>query len=234
MTDGKGKSAGINAFKFLYIVLLANVVFQVITDVTSSRLIDVWGAAVSVTIFYFPFTYIISDVTTEVYGYQRARTVLWFTMAASVFAGVLYQLILLFEPSMAQPDISGFQQVFGQVPRILIGGWLAVFLGDITNNFIMSRMKLAMRGKMLWLRTITSTIGGQIVNTGVFYSIGLFGVLPTDVLVQAILVGATCKILVEIVMTPVTYAVVSWLKKKEGVDTFDENINYNPFIFRSN
>lgn len=221
----------ITDFKYLYLLLVANIVFQLISDVTASRLVDVFGTAVSITVLYFPFTYIFSDATTEVYGYKAARRVLWITMVCSIIAGLIYQLTLHLPASFVQQDISSYETIFGQVPRILIGGWVAVFFGDITNNFILSKMKTMMAGKLLWLRVIVSTIGGQFVNTGVFYTVALYGVLPNNVLVQAVLVGSMCKIVVETLMTPVTCFVIEKLKKAEGVDVFDKDINYNPFKF---
>ncbi len=125
-----------------------------------------------------------------------------------------------------------YANVFGIVPRVLAGGWLAVFAGDITNNFILAKMKLLTSGRWLWTRTIGSTIAGQLVNTAVFYVIALSGVLPADALVQAIIAGWLIKTVVELVMTPFTYAVVRRVKRVEGVDYYDTDTNFNPFIFR--
>jgi uncharacterized integral membrane protein (TIGR00697 family) len=112
----------------------------------------------------------------------------------------------------------------------LIGGWTAVFLGDISNNYIMARLKVITKGKMLWLRTIGSTVVGQGINTAAFYIIALSGILPQNVLIQGILAGWIMKTIVEALMTPFTYALVSLLKKKEKAYFYDTETNFNPFI----
>lgn len=219
----------ITAFKYLTLILTLNVAFQLISDATAGKIIALMGAGVSVTVLYFPFTYIISDVITEVYGYARARMVLWYTLLASILAGLMYQLAVAVPPAPFFEANSAYATVFGIVPRVLVGGWLAVFLGDITNNYILAKLKVATDGRWLWLRTISSTIAGQGVNTTVFYIVALSGILPSNVLIQAILIGWLVKVVVETVMTPVTYVVTAKLKKAEGVDHYDRETNFNPF-----
>jgi len=150
-------------------------------------------------------------------------------MAASITAGLVYQLVVALPPGPGFDANEAYRTVFGAVPRILIAGWIAVFGGDIVNNFIMSRMKLLTDGKHLWLRTISSTIAGQGVNTTIFYIGALWGVLPTNILLQAILWGWLIKTAVEVVATPFTYIVVGWLKRVEGFDAYDRRVDYNPF-----
>ncbi|MBI4755533.1 MAG: queuosine precursor transporter [Betaproteobacteria bacterium] len=220
--------------RYLGLFTALNIAFQLISDVSAGKIISVLGVGVSVTVLYFPVTYIISDVLTEVYGYGRARTVLWYTMFASITAGVVYQLIVVIPPAPFFQDNDAYAKVFGTVPRILLGGWLAVFLGDISNNYVLARMKLWTNGKYLWTRTIGSTIVGQGINTVVFYVVALGGVLPTDVLVSAVMVGWLVKTCVEALMTPFTYAVVRFLKKAEGVDYFDRDTDFNPFLIFEN
>jgi uncharacterized integral membrane protein (TIGR00697 family) len=223
-----------NTFRYFSLFLVLNIAFQLISDATAGKIVLMFGIGVSVTVLYFPFTYIISDVITEVYGYAKARMVLWYTLLASVLAGIMYQ-IAVFVP--AAPFFEGggaYETVFGIVPRVLIGGWLAVFTGDISNNFVLAKLKILTKGRFLWIRTITSTLVGQGVNTTVFYLVALSGVIPGNVLVEAIIAGWLIKSAVEALMTPVTYLVVGWLKTREGVDHYDIGTNFNPFIIRSN
>ena len=124
------------------------------------------------------------------------------------------------------------ETVFGIVPNVLIGGWLAVFAGDISNNYVLAKLKIITNGRFLWLRTITSTIVGQFVNTAVFYTVALGDVLPTNVLVQGIIAGWIIKTIVEALLTPVTYIIVRKVKKIEGIDHYDKNTNFNPFRLR--
>ena len=219
----------IEAFKYLTLILTFNIAFQLISDATAGKLIFLFGVGVSVTVLYFPFTYIISDIVTEVYGYAKARMILWYTLFASILAGLIYQIAVAIPPAPFFDDNDAYATVFGIVPRVLIGGWLAVFLGDIVNNYALAKLKLITHGRLLWMRTITSTILGQGVNTSVFYLIALSGVLPSSQLLHAILISWLVKIIVEAAMTPVTYMVTSWLKQKENIDHYDRETNFNPF-----
>ncbi len=220
-------------FKYFMLFLVLNIAFQLISDATAGKIVLLFGVGVSVTVLYFPFTYIISDVITEVYGYSKARMVLWYTLLASILAGVMYQIAVYVPAAPFFDGGAAYETVFGIVPRILLGGWLAVFLGDISNNYVLAKLKIYTNGKYLWLRTISSTLVGQGVNTTVFYVVALSGVLPSNVLVQAIIAGWLIKSAVEALMTPFTYMIVAWLKKKEGVDHYDRDTNFNPFIFLS-
>jgi uncharacterized integral membrane protein (TIGR00697 family) len=219
----------VTSYKYYWLCVIAYVTFQLISDVTAGKIIGLGPAVVSVTVLYFPFTYLISDILTEVYGYERARRALWVVLLASVTAGVIYQLVVALPPGPGFDKNASYSEVLGQVPRILIAGWVAVFSGDIANNFIMSRMKLMTKGRYLWLRTITSTIVGQGINTAVFYIGALMWILPDAILLNAILWAWLMKVAVEILLTPLTYYFIGKLKRAEGIDTYDEHANYNPF-----
>jgi queuosine precursor transporter len=222
--------AGPRHFKYLGLLTMLYVTFQLVSDVTAGKLISLAGVSVSVTVLYFPITYIFSDVLTEVYGYARARAVLWTVVVASVIAGLIYQLVVYLPPASGFDADSAYRRVFSQVPRILLGGWIAVFAGDILNNYILAKLKLLTNGRFLWIRTIGSTIVGELANTTIFYVVGLYGIIPTPVLIEAITAGWIIKTGVEVVMTPVTYVVVARLKKSEGEDYFDVGTNFNPLI----
>lgn len=219
-------------YKLLTFFLTLNVTFQLISDATAGKIISVFGVGVSVTVLYFPLVYVISDVVTEVYGYAASRRILWYTLAASVAAGLMYQLAIVVPPAPFFESQEAYSTVFGVVPRILLGGWLAVFAGDISNNFVLAKLKVYMSGSQLWVRTISSTLVGQFLNTAVFYVVALSGVLPAGVLFQAIVAGWLIKVGVEVVFTPLTYWIVDVVKKVEGVDHYDKDTNFNPFRLR--
>ncbi|MCH8824802.1 MAG: queuosine precursor transporter [Planctomycetes bacterium] len=219
-------------YKLLTLFLTLNVTFQLISDATAGKIISLFGVGVSVTVLYFPFVYIISDVVTEVYGYAAARRILWYTLAASITAGLMYQLAVAVPPAPFFEGQEAYSTVFGIVPRVLLGGWLAVFVGDISNNFVLAKLKVHMGGSKLWVRTIGSTLVGQFLNTAVFYVVALSGILPTEILLQAIVAGWLIKVAVEALFTPVTYWVVAKVKKIEGVDHYDRKTNFNPFRLR--
>jgi uncharacterized integral membrane protein (TIGR00697 family) len=214
--------------KLYWPVVIWYVVFQLISDVTAGKVIQLGPAVVSVTALYFPITYLISDILTEVYGFERARRALWTVMAASITAGVIYQIVVVLPPGPGFMLNHEYSAVLGQVPRILVAGWIAVFAGDIANNYVMSKLKILTRGHMLWFRTISSTIVGQGINTAIFYLGALWGNLPNDVLFNAIMWGWGIKVAVETVLTPVTYYVVGRMKKIEGFDAYDYTADYSP------
>ncbi|MCH7575695.1 MAG: queuosine precursor transporter [Candidatus Marinimicrobia bacterium] len=219
-------------FKILSTLMVLNITFQLISDVTAAKIIMLWGFSVSVTVLYFPFTYIISDIITEVYGYAQARRILWYTLLASFLAGVFYQIAMAIPSAPFFENDDAYNTVFSVVPRVLVGGWLAVFSGDISNNYVLAKMKIMTGGKHLWSRTILSTVVGQFVNTAVFYVVALGGILPSNVLFQGIIAGWIFKTSVEAILTPLTYFVVGRVKHAEGVDHFDNDTDFTPFSLK--
>ena len=217
-------------YRYLGMITVLYVAMQLISDVTAGKIINLCGFPVSVTVLYFPITYIFADILTEVYGYACGRRVLWTVLACSILAGLCYQLVVWLPPADGFAANDAYVAVFGQVPRILFGGWIAVFAGEILNDFVLAKMKVASNGKHLWMRLIGSTILGQFVNTSLFYAIALLGVLPTQLLISSILSGWGIKVLVEILLIPVTYWVVKRLKAVEHEDYFDRQTNFNPFL----
>jgi len=220
-------------YRFLGIITTLYITFQLVSDVTAGKLINFFGFPVSVTVIYFPITYIFADVLTEVYGYARARRVVWQVLLASVLAGLIYQLVAVLPPGSGFDANNAYVRVFGSVPRILLGGWIAVWVGGILNDYVMAKMKIWTNGKYLWTRTVGSTIVGEFANTVLFYSIALAGIITTKFLIQAILAGWIIKCIVEIVLTPWTYFVCAKLKKAENEDYYDRETDFNPFTFKA-
>lgn len=218
-------------YKLLTLFLVLNITFQLISDATAGKIIELLGYPVSVTVLYFPIVYIISDIITEVYGYAQARKVLWLTMLSSITAGIFYQIAVAIEPASFFQAGAAYETVFSVVPRVLIGGWLAVFIGEIINNYILAKLKVVTKGNHLWLRTISSTFFGQFANTTVFYIVALGGILPPNVLIVSILAGWLIKVAVEIILTPVTYVVINKVKKIENEDYYDKNTDFSPLKF---
>lgn len=215
-------------YKYLGLLTILYVTFQLVSDVSAGKIVSLGIFTVSATVLYFPITFIIADVLTEVYGYARARRVLWQVLLASVLAGIVYQIVVWLPAAPGFDAAPAYSRVLGAVPRILLGGWIAVWVGSILNDYIMARMKVWTNGKYLWMRTIGSTIVGEGANTALFYMIALYAIIPNNILVASILSGWFLKVVVEVVMTPVTYAVVNKLKKVEGEDYYDRNTDFNP------
>jgi uncharacterized integral membrane protein (TIGR00697 family) len=220
------------SYKYLGLITTLYIAFQLISDVTAGKIVQLGIFTVSATVLYFPITYIFSDILTEVYGYAKARSVIWQTLLASVLAGLIYQLVVWLPPSVGFDGADAYARVLGSVPRILIGGWIAVWVGGILNDYILAKMKILTKGKHLWMRIIGSTVVGEGANTFIFYTIALYGILPDNILIASILSGWFLKTLVEIVFTPITYYVIAKLKKIESEDYYDNDTNFNPFIIK--
>ena len=215
-------------YKYLGLLTVLYDTFQLVSDVSAGKIVSLGIFTVSATVLYFPITFIIADVLTEVYGYARARRVLWQVLLASVLAGIVYQIVVWLPAAPGVDAAPAYARVLGAVPRILLGGWIAVWVGSILNDYIMAKMKVWTNGRHLWMRTIGSTIVGEGANTTLFYMIALYAIIPNNILVASILSGWFLKVVVEIVMTPVTYAVVNKLKKAEGENYYDTNTDFNP------
>lgn len=215
-------------YKYLFELCLLNVFFVLVCVPTAGKMIDFFGTPISIAIYYFPFVYILSDVTTEVYGYAASRKILWYSIIAQVAMMLFFQAVAMAPPAVSFENNDAFILIFNQVPRIVFFGIIATFLGDITNNYILSKMKVMTEGKGMAMRFVASTIGGEFVNTAVFFFFGLGNILPTDVILNSILVATGIKIVVEIVMLPVSIWLANKLKKVENVDVFDYKEDFNP------
>lgn len=184
---------------------------------------------------FFPIGYIFGDVLTEVYGYARTRRAIWAGFAAMIFATVMTYVVLAM-PVADDPYNKTLQPaletVFGNTWRIVVGSMVAYWVGDFLNSFVMAKMKVWTKGRHLWSRTIGSTVVGQFADSALFYPISFLGLWSTQAMISAILFNFAFKVLLEVVLTPVTYAVVNALKRAEGVDTYDANTSFNPFSLR--
>lgn len=180
-------------------------------------------------ILFFPLGYVLGDILTEVYGFARARRVVWVGFAASVFAAGMAWVVVALPPA---PDYTGqaaLAEVFGQVPRIFLASILAFWAGEMANAFVLARMKVWTGGKHLWTRTIGSTAVGQGVDSLIFYPLAFLGIWTTALVIQVMITNYLLKVLWEVVLTPVTYKVVAWFKQAEGVDVFDTKTDFTPF-----
>lgn len=185
---------------------------------------------------FFPVSYIFDDVLTEVYGYARARRAIWAGFGGLVFASLMTFAILYMPPSPSEPFNKQLQPalevVFGATWRIMLASMVAYWIGDFANSYVMAKMKLWTRGRWLWTRTIGSTVVGEGLDSVTFYPIAFAGIWSGQTMLKVIAFNWTMKVLVEVVLTPVTYAVVGFLKRREGVDTYDAQTNFTPFSLR--
>jgi len=185
---------------------------------------------------FFPISYIFGDVLTEVYGYARARRAIWAGFGGLLFASFMTWVILRMPPSPSEPYNASLQPalevVFGGTWRIVAASMVAYWLGDFANSFVMAKMKLLTQGRWLWTRTIGSTVIGQGIDSVTFYPIAFAGIWEGQTILKVIAFNWTMKVLVEVVFTPVTYAVVGFLKRREGVDVYDSMTHFTPFSLR--
>ena len=185
-------------------------------------------------ILFFPVSYVIGDVLTEVYGYARARRVIWAGTAAVLFMAVMSWVVVALPPAPDWTNQPAYEAIFGQVPRIVLASVCAFWAGEFVNSYVMARMKLWTDGRHLWSRTIGSTVAGQGVDSLIFYPLAFWGAAGwTDALVIRVLFTQwALKVAWEAILTPATYAVVGFLKRREGVDVFDRGTDFTPFRTR--
>ena len=185
---------------------------------------------------FFPISYIFDDVLTEVYGYARARRAIWAGFGGLAFASLMTFAILNMTPSPDEPFNQELQPalevVFGASWRIMLASMVAYWIGDFANSWVMAKMKLWTNGRWLWTRTIGSTIVGEGLDSVTFYPIAFAGIWSGQTMLKVIAFNWTMKVLVEVVLTPVTYAVVGFLKRREDVDIYDAHTRFTPFSLR--
>lgn len=181
----------------------------------------------------FPISYIINDLLTEVYGYRRAMQVIWMGFALSAFVAIAAQLVSWL-PAPIYPEsqavAANFNSLFGLIPRTTVASLLAFILGSQMNAWVMSRMKVLQQGKGFGWRAILSTLGGELCDSLVFYPLAFLGVMPLGAIFSIILTQVTVKTLYEVLILPLTGVIARRLKQAEGLDTYDYDISYNPFI----
>lgn len=185
-------------------------------------------------ILFFPISYVIGDVLTEVYGYARARRVIWAGTAAVVFMAFMSWIVVALPPAPTWTNKAAYATIFGQVPRIVLASVCAFWAGEFVNSYVMARMKLWSDGRHLWARTIGSTVLGEGVDSLIFYPLAFLGAegFTPGLVVTVMLTQWALKVAWEVVLTPLTYAIVGALKRAEGVDVFDRDTDFTPFRAR--
>ena len=211
------------------IITVAFVTCLIVSNITAVKLITLGNIILPGAIVVFPITYIISDVLTEVYGYRRARRVIWVGFAANILAVGTFIIVGMLPAASFWEDQKAYDTILGATPRILVASLIAYLVGEFTNSYVLSKLKIMTNGRFLWVRTIGSTIIGQSLDSTIFILVAFTGILPNNVLFMTILVQVLAKTAYECVATPITYLVVGWLKRVEKIDAFDRNISFNPF-----
>lgn len=182
-------------------------------------------------VLFFPISYIFGDVLTEVYGYARARRVIWTGFAALAFASFMATVVVALPAAPFWHHQDAYQVAFGNAWRIVAASMIAYFCGEFVNSFVLAKMKVAQGGQHLWMRTIGSTIAGEAVDSSLFYPLAFYnsGIIPNEMLPTIMVAQFFTKTMIEVLFTPVTYTVVGFLKRAEGEDYYDRNTDFNPF-----
>jgi uncharacterized integral membrane protein (TIGR00697 family) len=187
-------------------------------------------------VLFFPVSYIFGDILTEVYGYGRDRRVIWAGFGALIFAAIMSTVVLALKPA-ADPFNAEYQThlaaVFGNTPRIVAGSLIAFWCGSFVNSYVMAKMKVWTQGRKLWMRTIGSTLCGELVDSSLFYVIAFYGIWSNQQLIAVAIAQYFLKTGWEVVMTPVTYKLVNFLKRKENEDYYDRATDFNPFRLKA-
>jgi queuosine precursor transporter len=234
MTDGR-------AFRYYEFVMAAFVTVLICSNLIGpAKVAQIEAPVVGVLTFgagvlFFPISYVFGDILTEVYGYARARRVIWAGFAGLAFASFMAAVVVALPSAPFWQHQPAYEVAFGSTWRIVAASMTAYFCGEFVNSFVLARMKILTAGKWLWTRTIGSTIVGEAVDSALFYPLAFYasGIIPDDKLPLVMLTQFFGKVGVEVVLTPVTYKIVGFLKRAEREDYYDRDTNFNPFTLKA-
>jgi uncharacterized integral membrane protein (TIGR00697 family) len=201
------------------------------SNIIAVKLVNIFGLVLPAAIIIFPISYIFGDVLTEVYGYHQARRVIWLGFFCNLIAVFAIWLGQILPAASFWEGQAAYERILGYTPRLLGASFLAYLVGEFANSFVMAKMKIATNGRWLWTRTIGSTLVGQGLDSLVFMTLAFIGTIPLTVLIGAIGILWLSKSAYEAIITPLTYVVVDFLKKREGLDVFDTDTRFNPLRF---
>ncbi|HUX21118.1 MAG TPA: queuosine precursor transporter [Spirochaetia bacterium] len=217
------------AFRWLDFFTAAFVGVLIISNIASTKILDLGLFTFDGGTILFPVAYIFGDVLTEVYGYRRSRRVIWTGFFWLAVAAAIFSIVDSLPAAPGWELQKSFHAILGQTPRIVAASMLAYFSGEFSNSYVLARMKVLTKGRWLWTRTIGSTLVGEAIDTLLFLSVAFLGVLPFPLLLSVFVSNYIFKCGVEVVLTPVTYRIVHFLKRVENEDFYDIGTNFNPF-----
>jgi uncharacterized integral membrane protein (TIGR00697 family) len=218
-------------YRYLDALTTAFVAVLLISNLLAQKVINIGPLTTSAAMVLFPITYIFGDIFTEIYGYAASRRAIWLGFFSTALLYAVSAIVIALPADPHWPNQDAFVAVFGVLPRVLISSLIAFWAGEFANSFTMAKLKLLTHGKYLWTRTVGSTIVGQAVDTTLVILIMFVGKFPAHTLFLLIVEGYFLKVAYEVLATPLTYAVIGWLKRAEKVDTFDAHTDFNPFRF---
>jgi uncharacterized integral membrane protein (TIGR00697 family) len=201
-------------------------------NIIAVKLVMIFGLMVPAAIIIFPLSYVFGDVLTEVYGYRQARRVIWLGFFCNLLTVAAIWVTQILPPAPFFDAQGAYERILGYTPRILAASFLAYLVGEFANSFVLAKMKIATGGRWLWSRTIGSPLTGQALDSSVFIVLAFVGTMPGDVLLWAVVTQWLMKSAYEAAVTPFTYLVVNFLKKREGIDVYDRDTRFNPLLLK--
>jgi uncharacterized integral membrane protein (TIGR00697 family) len=230
LTQIDGQSGARRHFRYFDYIMAAFVAILLLSNlIGAAKLASLGGYTFGAGILFFPIGYVLGDVLTEVYGYANARRTVWTGFAALLFMAFMSYVVVALPAAEGWEGQAAYESIFGQTWRIVAASIIAFWAGEFVNSFVLAKMKIWTRGKHLWSRTIGSTFFGQAIDSALFYPIAFYGVWTNGQIATVMVTNWLLKVLWEALLTPVTYAVVGWLKAREGVDVYDTGIEFSPF-----
>jgi queuosine precursor transporter len=217
-------------YRFFTLITGLFVAVLLISNIASSKIVSLGSFAFDGGTILFPISYIFGDILTEVYGYRKSRQVIWIGFGSAVLMTVVLAIVGYLPSAPDWPNQAAYSAILGSTPRIVAGSLLAYFAGEFSNSFVLAKMKLLTKGRWLFTRTIGSTIVGEGVDTLIFVLVAFGGIYSTSTILAIILFNYIFKVGFEIIVTPLTYAIVGFLKKTEKTDVYDVKTNFNPFV----
>ena len=216
-----------------FVLVIAIFITCLITaNITAVKLVGVFGLVLPAAIIIFPLSYIFGDILTEVYGYRQARRVIWLGFFCNLIAVVAIWVGQVLPAASFWDGQAAYERILGYTPRLLVASFLAYLVGEFANSFVLAKMKIATEGRWLWTRTIGSTLVGQGLDSLVFITLAFMGTIPLGGLTSAIVTQWLAKSVYEAAVTPLTYGVVNFLKRQEGLDVYDYETRFNPLLIR--
>jgi queuosine precursor transporter len=219
------------SYKYFNIITGLFVAVLLISNIASTKIVQLWKFSFDGGTILFPISYIFGDILTEVYGYNQSRKVIWIGFFSALLMSLTLGLVALLKPAAGWQYQDAYMKILGQTPRIVTASLIAYFAGEFSNSFVLAKMKIMTKGRWLFTRTIGSTIVGEGIDTLIFVIIAFFGLYSNRLLFVIIVSNYVFKVSFEVVLTPLTYKIVGFLKKSERVDWYDYRTNFNPFKF---
>ena len=225
------ENTGIHKVKYNYIDIISGLFVAVllISNIASTKIVQIWKFTFDGGTILFPLSYIFGDILTEVYGFRTGRRVIWIGFFSALLMSVTFGLVGLIKPAPGWEYQQAWMQILGQTPRIVAASLVAYFAGEFSNSIVLAKMKILTKGRFLWTRTIGSTLAGEGIDTVLFVLIAFSGLYNWKTVGLIVASNYIFKVGMEVILTPATYGIVKFLKKREHVDYYDYGTSFNPF-----